>query len=255
MSQFPHVYLTSSQWALVGKKSSTYDHVEFSGDDYKFQVVNYSFTVRRKARWMTVYMMLPCIVVTVLAACVFCLPANSCEKTTLATTVLIITTFFLTILPKVSPQSSMGMPLVSKWLTFSLIITTLEQLVCVYIINLNYRNPSVYDLSWKRRILYLRKMPKFLKMKLPKARQQGVDNLQNTMHKMANGGGAMGMLSLLNKLTLTHMQNIGALPPESMEVVNRLHMHQKYVPKTELKSHLMLEAEHSMRAHGIGTIV
>ena len=100
-------YTDGIEWALVGKKSSIYDHVEFTGDDYKFQVVNYSFTVRRKARWMTVYMMLPCIVVTILAACVFCLPANSCEKTTLATTVLIITTFFLTILPKVSPQSSM----------------------------------------------------------------------------------------------------------------------------------------------------
>ena len=125
-------YSDGIEWALVGKETKIQDHKEFNEDKYIYQLLNYKFTVRRKARWMTVYIMLPCIVVTILAACVFYLPANSCEKTTLAITVLIITTFFLTILPKVSPQSSLGIPLVNKWLTFSLIITTLEQLVCVY---------------------------------------------------------------------------------------------------------------------------
>ena len=90
-----------------------------------------------------------------------------------------------------------------------MVITSLEQLVCVYVINLNYRNPSIYRLSKGKRKLYLTLLPKLMKLKLPssrnhqleaKIREKITEKFQNSGVNFRNNSynGVLGIEGALN---------------------------------------------------------
>ena len=113
------MYEDSNEWNLKKMDAEFFEESEIQqGENWTYPGVEYKFTVRRKPRWMTVYILIPVMVVTMLAGSVFLLPANSYEKTTIAITTLVIITFFLTILPKVQPHSSLGVPMIMKYSVF-----------------------------------------------------------------------------------------------------------------------------------------
>lgn len=201
-------YVDGIEWNLqeikVSEELINKNLFEEHGKSYRV----YSFKLRRKAMWMTMYITLPCIIVTMLACFVFYLPADSCEKSTLAITVMLIITFFLTILPKVQPVSSMDMPLITKFLVFSLVITTLEQAVSVLSINWNYRHPSIYRIGhWKQKY-FLDVLPKALSFDIPQLlnERKNESNVEYTLDSFWSGivkayasGNQIGLTSRRNK--------------------------------------------------------
>lgn len=166
------LYSDSHMWELLSIKTS---EIELYGDQScphstPLSSLSYILRIRRKAMWSSIYFFIPMILISIVATFTFYLPANSCEKTTLAITVLVVLTFFLSAIPAYLPKTSCEIPLISRFLVFAFTIVGLEQGVSVIIINFNYRDPYIYIMNNTVRRVFLEILPEYLWMRLPKTR-------------------------------------------------------------------------------------
>uniref|UniRef100_A0A914GR85 Uncharacterized protein n=1 Tax=Globodera rostochiensis TaxID=31243 RepID=A0A914GR85_GLORO len=91
----------------------------------------------------------PCVGISFLTILVFYLPSDSGEKT------------------EIMPATSTVLPLIGKYLLFTMCMVTLSVLITVYALNFHFRKPTTHTFSpWIRR-LFLRWLPKLLFMRRP----------------------------------------------------------------------------------------
>ncbi|KAL4228145.1 Kinesin-related protein 11 [Mactra antiquata] len=129
--------------------------------------VTFNITMRRKTLFHTVNLILPCAVISFLTVLVFYLPSDSEEKITLCISVLLSLTVFFLLLTEIIPPTSIVIPLIGKYLLFTMILVTLSIIVTVFILAVHFRSPTTHVMSpWTRTALLL-VLPKMLFMRRP----------------------------------------------------------------------------------------
>lgn len=79
---------------------------------------------------------------------------------------LSLTVFFL-LLAELIPPTSLVVPLIGKYLLFTMILVTLSILVTVIVLNIHFRSPSTHTMPpWVRKI-FLKILPRILLMREP----------------------------------------------------------------------------------------
>ena len=74
--------------------------------------------------------------------------------------------FFL-LLAEIIPPTSLAVPLLGKYLLFTMILVTLSICVTVCVLNVHFRRPSTHKMSpWVRRV-FIQIMPRLLLMRRP----------------------------------------------------------------------------------------
>ena len=83
------------------------------------------------------------------------------------------------------PSTSLAVPLLGKYLLFTMFLVGLSVLVTIVVLNLHYRKPSTHRMApWVRR-LFIHRLPKILLMRVPKRVSEEVEERMKVMKRIA----------------------------------------------------------------------
>jgi nicotinic acetylcholine receptor len=108
------------------------------------------------------------VLISFLSVFVFYLPTDAGEKMTLSISILLALVVFLLLISKILPPTSIVIPLIAKYLLFTLIMNIITILCTVVIINYNYRTPRTHKMPYWIRRLCIDILPRILWMERPK---------------------------------------------------------------------------------------
>ncbi|XP_018495903.1 acetylcholine receptor subunit alpha-like 1 [Galendromus occidentalis] len=147
--------------------------------------ITFNITLRRKTLFYTVNLIIPCVGISCLSILVFYLPSDSGEKVSLSISILLSLTFFLLVLVEIIPPTSLAMPLLGKYLVFTMILVTLSVLVAIGVLNVHFRSPSSHILNpWCRQV-FIKVLPRLLLMRSPQYEIETDEALRKQKNKVA----------------------------------------------------------------------
>ncbi|KAM7406397.1 hypothetical protein PAMP_000776 [Pampus punctatissimus] len=156
-------FTPSGEWdilALPGRRT-------VSSLDPTYVDLTYDFIIKRKPLFYTINLIIPCVLITSLAILVFYLPSDCGEKMTLCISVLLALTVFLLLISKIVPPTSLDVPLIGKYLMFTMVLVTFSIITSVCVLNVHHRSPSTHTMpSWVK-LMFLVKLPALLFMRRP----------------------------------------------------------------------------------------
>lgn len=106
----------------------------------------------------TVNLIIPCVGISMLSVLVFYLPSDSGEKISLCISILLSLTVFFLLLVEIIPPTSLTVPLLGKYLLFTMILVTLSVVVTIAVLNVNFRYVIIATLmkfSHKNKLLQI----------------------------------------------------------------------------------------------------
>lgn len=118
----------------------------------------FNITIRRKTLFYTVNLIIPCVGISMLSVLVFYLPSDSGEKISLCISILLSLTVFFLLLVEIIPPTSLTVPLLGKYLLFTMILVTLSVVVTIAVLNVNFRYVIIATLmkfSHKNKLLQI----------------------------------------------------------------------------------------------------
>ncbi|XP_036399304.1 neuronal acetylcholine receptor subunit beta-4-like [Megalops cyprinoides] len=130
--------------------------------------VTYDFIIKRKPLFYTINLIIPCVLITSLAILVFYLPSDCGEKMTLCISVLLALTVFLLLISKIVPPTSLDVPLIGKYLMFTMVLVTFSIITSVCVLNVHHRSPSTHTMPTWVKLVFLVKLPALLFMRRPR---------------------------------------------------------------------------------------
>ncbi|CAG5852767.1 unnamed protein product, partial [Menidia menidia] len=129
--------------------------------------LTYDFIIKRKPLFYTINLIIPCVLITSLAILVFYLPSDCGEKMTLCISVLLALTVFLLLISKIVPPTSLDVPLIGKYLMFTMVLVTFSIITSVCVLNVHHRSPSTHTMPPWVKLIFLVKLPTLLFMRRP----------------------------------------------------------------------------------------
>lgn len=132
-----------------------------------FLDIFFNITLRRKTLFYTVNLIIPSVAISCLSVLTFYLPADSGEKVALCITTLLSQTMFFLLMSEIIPSTSLAVPLLGRYLLFTMCLVGLSVLLTIVILNVRYRKPSTHRMPpWVRRF-FIQKLPRLLLMRVP----------------------------------------------------------------------------------------
>ncbi|KAH7684640.1 nicotinic acetylcholine receptor alpha subunit 63a, partial [Aphelenchoides avenae] len=172
-------YYPSVEWDILKVPAERHEK-RYPCCDSPFIDLTYEINLRRKTLFYTVNLIIPCVGISFLTALVFYLPSDGGEKISLCISILISLTVFFLLLVEIIPSTSLVIPLIGKYLLFTMVLVTLSVIVTVVTLNVHYRAPSTHKMSaWTRRI-FIDFLPKVLGMRRPGSIQDGSTSKDST---------------------------------------------------------------------------
>ncbi|KAL5963456.1 Acetylcholine receptor subunit beta-like 2 [Taenia solium] len=104
--------------------------------------VTFKLALRRKTLFYTINLIIPCVGIAFLTILVFYLPSQSGGKIALSINVLLGLTVFLLLLTESIPPTGLAMPLIGKYLLFTMGLVSLSILNTIFVLNLHNRTPN-----------------------------------------------------------------------------------------------------------------
>ncbi|KAK9391063.1 neuronal acetylcholine receptor subunit beta-2 [Crotalus adamanteus] len=203
-------FTPSGEWdiiALPGRRNE-------NPNDSTYVDITYDFIIRRKPLFYTINLIIPCILITSLAILVFYLPSDCGEKMTLCISVLLALTVFLLLISKIVPPTSLDVPLVGKYLMFTMVLVTFSIVTSVCVLNVHHRSPTTHTMPPWVKVVFLEKLPTLLFLKQPRqscARQQLRQKRQNQERALGGfflQGGTRSCTCYVNPSTVKNSEGV-----------------------------------------------
>ena len=159
-------FYQSTEWDILAIPARKLEKYYGQGGE-PFPYITFNVTMRRKTLFHTVNLIIPCVAISFLTVLVFYLPSDSGEKITLCISILLSLTVFFLLLAEIIPPTSLVVPLIGKYLLFTMILVTLSIIVTVIVLNVHFRSPKTHKMSpWVRKV-FLSILPRLLIMRRP----------------------------------------------------------------------------------------
>ncbi|KAM9311052.1 neuronal acetylcholine receptor subunit alpha-3 [Gastrophryne carolinensis] len=156
----------NGEWVIIS--ASGYKHeIKYNCCAEIYQDITYSLYIRRLPLFYTIYIIMPCLLISCLTILVFYLPSDCGEKVQLCMSVLLSLTVFLLVITETIPSTSLVIPIIGEYLLFTMIFVTLSIVITVFVLNVHYRTPKTHTMPcWVKKI-FLEKLPKVMFMTRP----------------------------------------------------------------------------------------
>jgi len=136
----------------------------------------FRINLRRKTLFYVVNLIIPCVGISFLSVLVFYLPSDSGEKVSLSISILLSLTVFFLLLAEIIPPTSLSVPLLGKYLLFTMILVTFSVVVTIGVLNINFRTPATHKMApWVRKC-FIDFLPRFLFIQRPEPDPSEEDN-------------------------------------------------------------------------------
>ncbi|KAF3852000.1 hypothetical protein F7725_005355 [Dissostichus mawsoni] len=132
----PDDFTPSGEWDIVSLPARKNE----DPNDITYLDITYDFVIKRKPLFYTINLIIPCVLITSLAILVFYLPSDCREKNTLCISVLLALTVFLLLISKIVPPTSLAVPLIGKYLMFTMVLVTFSIVTTVCNLNVHHRS-------------------------------------------------------------------------------------------------------------------
>ncbi|KAI6182992.1 Acetylcholine receptor subunit alpha-type unc-63 [Aphelenchoides bicaudatus] len=129
--------------------SLTYYLANYPCCDFPAIDITYDLVIRRKKLFFTINLMIPCIGIALLSSFVFCrvtfevfaihMPNESKNKITLCISVLVSLTVFFLLLIEIIPPTSLAIPLIGKYLLFTMVMVTLSIVLSIIVLSIHHQ--------------------------------------------------------------------------------------------------------------------
>ncbi|CAG9565954.1 unnamed protein product [Danaus chrysippus] len=160
-------YYPSVEWDILGVPAERHERY-YPCCQEPYPDIFFNITLRRKTLFYTVNLIVPCVGISYLSVLVFYLPADSGEKIALSISILLSQTMFFLLISEIIPSTSLALPLLGKYLLFTMLLVGLSVVITIIILNVHYRKPSTHKMQpWVRKF-FITKLPKLLLMRVPK---------------------------------------------------------------------------------------
>ncbi|XP_018428187.1 PREDICTED: neuronal acetylcholine receptor subunit alpha-3-like, partial [Nanorana parkeri] len=156
----------SGEWVIISAIAYTHEK-KYNCCAEIYQDITYYLYIKRLPLFYTIYIIIPCLLISCLTILVFYLPSDCGEKVTLCMSVLLSLTVFLLVITEIIPSTSLVIPLIGEYLLFTMIFVTLSIVITVFVLNVHYRTPKTHTMpGWVKKI-FLDKLPKVMFMARP----------------------------------------------------------------------------------------
>ncbi|XP_028832989.1 neuronal acetylcholine receptor subunit beta-2 [Denticeps clupeoides] len=185
-------FTPSGEWdiiALPGRRNE-------NPADPAYVDITYDFIIRRKPLFYTINLIIPCVLITSLAILVFYLPSDCGEKMTLCISVLLALTVFLLLISKIVPPTSLDVPLVGKYLMFTMVLVTFSIVTSVCVLNVHHRSPTTHTMPPWVKVVFLEKLPALLFMRQPRnsSERQRLRHRRHASEQREAAGQGVGLM-------------------------------------------------------------
>lgn len=160
-------YYLSVEWDVMKVPAVRHEQYYSCCEEPYLDIV-FNITLRRKTLFYTVNLIIPCVGLSFLSVLVFYLPSDSGEKVSLCISVLVSLTVFFLLLAEIIPPTSLTVPLLGKYLLFTMVLVTLSVVVTIAVLNVNFRSPVTHRMKpWVYKV-FIQILPKVLFIERPK---------------------------------------------------------------------------------------
>ncbi|KAI6217111.1 Acetylcholine receptor subunit alpha-type unc-38 [Aphelenchoides fujianensis] len=154
-------YYPSVEWDLMTLRAVRSARKYRTGGG-PFVDVTFELGLRRKSLFYTLNLLLPCVSMAALTLLVFSLPSESGEKIQLAISILVSVVFFFLLLTEMLPASGFFLPLIAKYLLFTMLLASASVFTEIFVLNLHFRKMTTHSMGRFTRWLLLGRLPPLL---------------------------------------------------------------------------------------------
>uniref|UniRef100_A0AAF5Q1A9 Uncharacterized protein n=2 Tax=Wuchereria bancrofti TaxID=6293 RepID=A0AAF5Q1A9_WUCBA len=159
-------YYPSVEWDILGVTGKRHE-IRYSCCESPFIDLTYEIHLRRKTLFYAVNLIFPIVGISFLTALVFYLPSDGGEKISFCISILISLTVFFLLLVEITPPTSLVIPLIGKYLLFTMVLVTLSVIVTVITLNVHNRTPTTHVMPQWAKKFFIQWLPKYLCMQRP----------------------------------------------------------------------------------------
>nr|KAF6449868.1 cholinergic receptor nicotinic gamma subunit [Molossus molossus] len=161
----PEAFTENGEWAIRHRPAKMLLDAASPAEEAGHQKVVFYLLIQRKPLFYVINIIAPCVLISSVAILIYFLPAKAGgQKCTVAINVLLAQTVFLFLVAKKVPETSQAVPLISKYLTFLLVVTILIVVNAVVVLNVSLRSPHTHSMARRVHKVFLRLLPQLLRM-------------------------------------------------------------------------------------------
>lgn len=162
-------YYPSVEWDIMSRvaKRRTKNYPSCCPQTDAYIDIQYFLLLRRKPLFYTVNLVFPCVGISFLTIVVFYLPSDSGEKVSLCISILVALTVYYNLLIEIIPATGDNLPLIGKYLLFTMFMVSISVGVTVISLNLHFRKPTTHRMPKWIKWVFLKQLPKILFMRRP----------------------------------------------------------------------------------------
>nr|XP_015195997.1 PREDICTED: acetylcholine receptor subunit gamma-like [Lepisosteus oculatus] len=144
----PEAFTENGEWAIRHRPARKVINRRYTPDDLEYQEVHFNLIIQRKPLFYIINIIVPCVLISSLVVLAYFLPAQAGgQKLTVSISVLLAQTVFLFLIAQQIPETSLSVPLIGKYLIFSMFVATLIVTNCVIVLNISLRSPNTHTMS------------------------------------------------------------------------------------------------------------
>ncbi|KAH0509336.1 Acetylcholine receptor subunit gamma [Microtus ochrogaster] len=184
----PEAFTENGEWAIRHRPAKMLLDPVAPAEEAGHQKVVFYLLIQRKPLFYVINIIAPCVLISSVAILIYFLPAKAGgQKCTVAINVLLAQTVFLFLVAKKVPETSQAVPLISKYLTFLMVVTILIVVNSVVVLNVSLSLPWLPKGAPTRTNplqVFLRLLPQLLRMHV---RPRGPAPVQDARLRLQNG--------------------------------------------------------------------